>query len=151
MMVSSTPVFAAHAVYAHWLLINIAFNYTMVVWTSPGYIKINKVVQFPHSPCSLLVCLAACVFLCLLSHIPRPKVSPADHEALMRSRSPYYCKKCMSRRPARAHHCSICGTRGHACACLSVSQSLSVSPSHLLSVSLSFSVPLPFVSYFCVC
>eukprot|EP00045_Choanoeca_perplexa_P003519 m.31588 g.31588 ORF g.31588 m.31588 type:complete len:161 (-) comp12089_c0_seq5:13-495(-) len=44
----STTGFVAHAIVAHWLLVNIAFNYIMVVRTSPGAVVAPQVNSSSH-------------------------------------------------------------------------------------------------------
>jgi hypothetical protein len=47
----STGSFLAHALFAHWLLVNVAFNYAMVITTSPGTIPIVPVrMGMQHRP-----------------------------------------------------------------------------------------------------
>ncbi|EDQ90972.1 uncharacterized protein MONBRDRAFT_31639 [Monosiga brevicollis MX1] len=45
---SSNEAFVCHFLFAHWLLINIAFNYGMVVMTDPGKFKPTRVSDAEH-------------------------------------------------------------------------------------------------------
>eukprot|EP00043_Microstomoeca_roanoka_P019436 m.218702 g.218702 ORF g.218702 m.218702 type:complete len:338 (-) comp16994_c3_seq6:80-1093(-) len=75
MQEKSAALFWVHAVFAHWLLINIVYNYFMVTVTNPGH----------------------------------PPQMPLNDMGVNRQEGESFCKKCQSVKPARAHHCRVCG------------------------------------------
>lgn len=89
---------AWHLSCGHWLLVMVVFHYYKVTTTSPGHSP--KVLHSRRDLCTrhagrILTWATSFVF-CLQDKIHIPSVS--------------ICKKCITPKPPRTHHCSICNT-----------------------------------------
>ena len=84
---ASFPTFVIHFILGNWLAVNTFFHYTMGLITNPGYPP-NVTIQTNNlSHIFLLNCF---LFKANIENITT------------------ICRKCVSPKPARTHHCSIC-------------------------------------------
>lgn len=100
-------------IFGYWLLINVIFHYYMAVFTSPGYppevnhmfyvLCVKKTLQFVISAEFSHDFYSVCIGFCL-SFVKQ--FSSSSKERLYEAVS--ICKKCLTPKPTRTHHCSIC-------------------------------------------
>lgn len=106
-------------IFGYWLLINVIFHYYMAVFTPPGYPpevhfipNFWSVCQFICSTEFLQKCFFCGVFFDFFDWlIIFRKFSCCVYYTIIKERlyeAVSICKKCLTPKPTRTHHCSIC-------------------------------------------
>jgi palmitoyltransferase len=88
------PQFWMHLIFACWLVVLIAFNYSMAIFVGPGKAPPIRAsgTAYQEAGQSLVIDIA-----------PSRSGSSTSEQRPMRT-----CAKCNSMKPERAHHCSVC-------------------------------------------